>query len=148
MLQSGETWFLLADGRRARVFAELARGAPLQERADWNMVIGAEDLYEATDRPPRAYDSVGGGRHAMDDGRNLHEEEEGKFLKRLADRLGEAEKAKQFEHLVVAAPPRALGLLREKLSKAVQARVRAETAKDLVGESGAALRERLTELLR
>jgi hypothetical protein len=34
MLQAGEAWFLLADGRRARLLVERARGAALEERAD------------------------------------------------------------------------------------------------------------------
>jgi protein required for attachment to host cells len=112
------------------------------------MEISEDDLYAPQDRPPRSFDSVGAGRHAMDGGRNLHEAEEEKFLKRVADRVTEAEQQNAFEHLVVAAPPRALGLLRSMLSSAVQARVRAETPKDLLDEDTPKLRERLTELLR
>lgn len=146
MLQHGTTWFLVADGRRARVLEELRRGAQLQE--PWAMEIGEGDLYEPQDRPPRSFDSMGAGRHAMDGGRDLHEAEEEKFLRRVAARLGEAEKQRAFEHLVIAAPPRALGLLRSMLSDAAQARVRAETAKDLLDEDAPKLRERLAELLR
>jgi protein required for attachment to host cells len=148
MLQAGEAWFLLADGRRARLLIERARGAALEERADWNLQIGPDELYEPQDRPPRTVDSVGGGRHAMDGGRSLHEAEEEKFLQRIADRVCDADKQKQFEHLVIAAPPRALGILREKLSKGVQARIRAAAAKDVLDEDARSLRERLTELMR
>ena len=84
----------------------------------------------------------------MDGGTNLHEVEEEKFLKRVADRLGEAEKHKVFDHLVIAAPPRALGLLRTMLPAAVRARIRADLSKDLLDEPAPKLRERLTELLR
>jgi protein required for attachment to host cells len=148
MLQDGPAWFLLADGRRARVLIEPRRGASLEEPADWVMEISPDELYSPQDRPPRSFDSVGPGRHAMDAGRNLHEAEEEKFLKRVADRLGEAEKHKRFDHLVIAAPPRALGLLRNFLPTAAQARIRAETAKDLLAEDAPKLRERLRELLR
>ena len=99
-------------------------------------------------RPPRGFDRVGSGRHAMDKGRNLHEAEEEKFLKRVADRVGEGEKRKAFDHLVIAAPPRALGLLRSLLPPAAQQRIRAETAKDLLDEDAPKLRERLRGLLR
>jgi protein required for attachment to host cells len=148
MLEDGPTWLLAADGRRARVLIEARRGAALETPAEWAMQIGAEDLYDAQDRPPRSFDRVGAGRHAMDGGRDLHEAEEEKFLKRVADRLGEAERRGQFAHLVIAAPPRALGLLRALLAAPVQARVRAEAAKDVVDEDAAALRERLREMLR
>lgn len=146
MLQDGTTWLLVADGRRARMLAEPRRGAQLQE--SWAMEISEEDLYEPQDRPPRSFDSNGPGRHGMDGGRNLHEAEEEKFLRRVAERIGQAEQQKAFEHLVIAAPPRALGLLRSMLSHAAQARVRAETPKDLLDEDTPKLRERLTELLR
>lgn len=148
MLDDGPAWFLLADGRRARVLIEPRRGANLQEPSDWAMEIGPEELYDPQDRPARAFDSVGGGRHAMDRGRSLHEQEEEKFLKKVAARLGEAEKHKAFEHLVIAAPPRALGLLRGFLPPAAQARIRAETPKDLLDEDTPRLRERLRDLLR
>ncbi len=148
MLSNGSTWFLLADGRRARVLVEAARGAALDAPSELQMEISEDELYDAQDRPPRSFDRVGAGRHAMDKGRSLHEQEEVKFLKRVADTVDEAEKHKRFEHLVIAASPRALGILREKLSASVRARIRAETPKDLLDESAPQLRERLTELLR
>jgi len=148
MLQNGPAWFLLADGRRARVLIEERRGASLEAPDEWDMEISEDDLYDPQDRAPRSFSSVGAARSAMDKGRNLHDAEEAKFLKRLAERLGEAEKGRRFEHLVIAAPPRALGTLRELLPQSVQARIRAETPKDLLDEDAPKLRERLTELLR
>ncbi len=148
MLSNGSTWFLLADGRRARVLVEPKRGAMLAAPPDLEMEISEDELYDVQDRPPRSFDRVGAGRHAMDRGRSLHEQEEEKFLKRVAETVGEAEKRKRFDHLVIAAPPRALGILREKLSAAARARIRAETAKDLLDEPPPQLRERLTDLLR
>jgi protein required for attachment to host cells len=148
MLQNGPAWFLLADGRRARVLIEARRGAALEAPANLEMEIGPDELYDPQDRPPRSFDRVGSGRHAMDKGRSLHEQEELNFLKRVAERIGDAEKHGAFDHLVVAAPPRALGVLRELLPPAVRTRIRAETAKDLLDEETPKLRERLRELLR
>ena len=148
MLQNGTAWMLVADGRRARLLIERRRGATLEEPQDWNMEIGGDDLYEPQDRPPRSFDRVGAGRHAMDKGRTLHEQEEENFLKRIAVRIGEAEKHGQFEHLVIAAPPRALGLLRNMLPESAKRRIRAQASKDLLDEAAPRLRERLTELLR
>ena len=148
MLEDGPTWFLAADGRRARVLIEPRRGAQLQAPEELAMEIGEAELYDAQDRPPRSFDRVGAGRHAMDGGRDLREAEEEKFLKRVADTLAEAEKQGRFAHLAIAAPPRALGALRNLLSPAVQTRVRAEAAKDVVDEDDDALRARLKEMLR
>ena len=148
MLQDGTAWMLVADGRRARVLVEQRRGADLEEPSDWAMEIGPDELYDPQDRPPRSFDRVGAGRHAMDGGRSLHEAEEEKFLKRVADRLGDAEKHNAFDHLIIAAPPRALGLLRAMLPPGAKSRIRADLSKDLLGESAVKLRERLSELLR
>lgn len=147
MLENGRAWFLLADGRRARLWEEPVRGADLIQHNDWTMEISEDDLYEPQDRPPRAHDSFGPHRHAMDGGRSLHEAEEEKFLKRVADRVSEAHKRGNFEHLVIAAPPRALGLLRNALPDAVKTKVKAETAKDLIDEDARALKTRLKDLL-
>jgi len=146
MLEAGITWMLVADGRRARLLVEHRRGANLEE--PWAMEIGPDDLYDPQDRPPRSFDRVGAGRHAMDKGRSLHEQEEEKFLRRVADRLSDAERHSQFDHLVIVAPPRALGLLRGLLSDSAKARVRADLPKDLLEEPALKLRERLGELLR
>lgn len=148
MLQDGTAWILVADGRRARVLIEQRRGANLEEPSDLTMEIGEDELYDIQDRPPRSFDRVGAGRHAMDGGRSLHEMEEEKFLKRVADRVGEAEKQNLFDHLIIAAPPRALGLLRTMLPAGAKSRIRADLSKDLIAEPAPKLRERLTEILR
>ena len=147
MLEDGPTWLLVADGRRARVLIEPRRGAQLSAPDDWDMQISEDDMYDAQDRPPRSFDRVGAGRHAVER-RDLHEAEEENFLQRVADRLAEAEKQAAFAHLAIAAPPRALGLLRGKLTKHVQSRVRAEEAKDVVSETTPALQERLRDMMR
>ena len=148
MLQQGALFLVVADGRRARVLIEQRRGAALEEPPEWALEISPEELTEAQDRAPRSFDRVGGHRHAMDGGRDLHEEEEERFLKRLADQIGAAEQAGAFAHMVIVAPPRALGRLRDYLPAAAKARIRSETAKDLVDEDAAKLRERLREWLR
>src|SRR5574338_208908 len=146
MLQDGAAWLLLADGRRTRILREARRGAPL-ELTD-SLEIGENELYDPQDRPPRSFDRMGAGRHAMDKGRSLHEQEEPNFLKRVAERIAEAERQNQFDHLVIAAPPRALGLLREMLPDGARSRICAETAKNLLDEDLPQLRERLRDMLR
>ena len=87
------------------------------------MKISEDELYEMRDRPPRSFDRVGVGRHAIDRGIDPREEEERKFLQRVASRVAEAIRTKQFHHLILAAPPRALGMLREALPAQARALV-------------------------
>ncbi len=170
----GDVWLLLADGRRARILTKLAHDelrdlerlasaqgvggsrsrqsnktlsdTPLEELFAFE--ISEDELYDIQDSPARAFDRVGPGRHAMDGGRDLHEQEEVKFLERVANHVAEAEKQGAFAHLVIAAPPRALGILRTALPAEVKAKVKAETAKDLLGEPDARLRAHLDEAMR
>lgn len=144
MINGGVTWVLLADGRKARVLVETRRGGAVAERAAWE--IAEDELYDPQDRPPRSFESAGAHRHAMDGGIDLHEEEEKKFLKRVAGELSQACQARAFDYLVVAAPPRALGVLRNALPEAVRQKIQAETAKDLLSETEEAVRARLKEL--
>jgi protein required for attachment to host cells len=145
-MEAGRTWILLTDGRRARLLVEPRRGGELIEPDEWAMKISDEELYEMQDRPPRSFDRVGAGRHAMDRGFDPRLEEERKFLQRVADRLAEAARSRQFDHLVLAAPPRALGMLREALPAQAHTLISHETPKDILDEPTDKVRERLANL--
>src|SRR5262249_16482881 len=57
---------------------------------------------------------------------------EDRFLRKLADRLDAAVNAGQAKSLILIAPPRALGVLRQTYSHNLRAAVRAEIDKDFV----------------
>ena len=64
---------------------------------------------------------------------DLHAEAEAAFLGRLADRLGAlVESGEAPRRILLVAPPRALGTLREALGDKVRQLVDGEIAKDLV----------------
>ncbi len=141
MRMNGSTLILVADGRRARLYEEPRRGADLIQRAAHD--IADEDLYAPQDRPPRTFESATPHRSAMEK-RDLHEAEEENFLRRVAGLVGEAMGA--FDHLVVIAPPRALGLLRAGLPEAAGAKIAHTLAKDVVSEDAVAIKRRLGDL--
>jgi protein required for attachment to host cells len=84
-----------------------------------------------TDAPGRAFSSVGSGRSAVEQ-TDWHEQEEHRFLHKLLARLEVAVNAGEAKSLILVAPPRALGVLRQALSTTLRAAVRAEIDKDLV----------------
>jgi protein required for attachment to host cells len=86
---------------------------------------------QGTDEPGRVFQSVGGARSAMEQ-TDWHEQSEHEFLTKLAARLDAAVKAGQIKSLVIVAPPRALGVIRNAYTPALRAAVRAEIDKDLV----------------
>jgi protein required for attachment to host cells len=126
------TWIVIADGARARIVKNA--GPRHGVEADSNLVFRSEHrkLQEImADKPGRAFDSVGKGRHAMALGADAVREDERHFLQSLAERLEKEAMANAYDRLILIAPPRALGDLRSFLSKPVKNRVHDEIAKDL-----------------
>jgi protein required for attachment to host cells len=86
---------------------------------------------QGTDAPGRSFQSVGTARSAMEQ-TDWHDQSERAFLNRLASRLDAAVKAGKIKSLVIVAPPRSLGVLRNAYSHNLRAVLRAEIDKDLV----------------
>jgi protein required for attachment to host cells len=63
---------------------------------------------------------------------DLHTQSEERFLRALAGNLNAAVQAGQIQSLIVIAPPRALGVLRQAYSASLRNVLRAEVDKDLV----------------
>ncbi|MBI1250562.1 MAG: hypothetical protein GC189_03720 [Alphaproteobacteria bacterium] len=146
MRNPGCTWILVADGRRARVFEEVRRGAALSEREDAALALHPTDLETPTDRPPRVFDRMGEHRHAMEAGGSPHARAEAAFLARVCAAIDSAHRAGAFQSLVVIAPPRAMGALRAGWSERVHAAIAHEDAKERVDADAAAIGEALKAL--
>ena len=84
-----------------------------------------------SDRPGRAVDSMDGSRSAMEE-TDWHQVAEERFLHGVAAHLDEVAASHRPSALILIAPPRALGVLRQRLSEAVRHIEKAEIAKDLV----------------
>ena len=104
-------WVFVGDGRKALLLCN--EGDP--DLLDLRRVEVRED-----DNPPsREQGSDGPGRSAVNigprsaiDATDWHALEEERFAKTVAERLNRAAEANQFEHIVIAAPPKVLGELR------------------------------------
>lgn len=84
-----------------------------------------------TDAPGRSHSSLGHGRSSVTQ-TDWHDQAERTFLTQLAKRLDTALGAGKTRSLIVVAPPRALGMIRDAYTPAVRAAVRAEVDKDFV----------------
>ena len=82
------------------------------------------------ERPGRVFQSHGGARSAVEQ-TDWHARNEASFLESVAAWLDHAAQAHSFKHLVLAAPPHALGLLRGRITPRVRALVSHEIDKDL-----------------
>jgi protein required for attachment to host cells len=85
---------------------------------------------QGTDAAGRAFFSSGSGRSAYEE-TDFHQLEENHFAAEMAELLKDRAMRNDFEHLIIAAPPRTLGELRKHYHKEVEKRLAGEIAKDL-----------------
>jgi protein required for attachment to host cells len=85
---------------------------------------------QGTDKPGRTYESVGSRRSSMEP-TDWHQIAEDRFVQHIAADMAKDLAAGQFDKLVVAAPPVALGEFRKAMSNAVAKTVILEIDKDM-----------------
>jgi len=125
-------WIVVCDGKKALVLENAGDEKFLNLKTREVLDHPAPKTHElGTDAPGRAFSSVGSGRSAVEQ-TDWHTQEEDRFLRKLLDHIDAAVNAGQAKSLIVVAPPRALGVLRQAYSHDLRAALRAEIDKDLV----------------
>jgi protein required for attachment to host cells len=143
------TYILVADGARARLYVNQGVGKGLQpvSGATHKADLHHHDRDILSDKPGRAYNSVGQGRSAMEPQTDWHRFEKHKFAREMAKVLDAAAANKVFDRLVLVAPPATLGDLRMELGEATRKMVTAELAKDLTRHAEQELPQHLGAVL-
>ena len=133
LLKKKTTWVLVADGALARVYEQDASQhlVLLHEFSSAESHQHTHDL--VSDRPGRSFDSQGtGGRHAMESRSDPQAVAKEAFVKFVAGRVNAAALEGKFDALILCAPPRVLGELRQFLDDHAQKLVKTELGKDLM----------------
>ncbi|MEA2903927.1 MAG: hypothetical protein QOI12_1314 [Alphaproteobacteria bacterium] len=130
-VQHGD-WVVVCDGKKALVLENAGDAKFLDLRTKEVHEHPDPKTHElGTDAPGRSFSSVGTSRSAMEQ-TDWHDQEEQRFLKKLAGRLDAEVIAGNVKSLILVAPPRALGVLRQAYSQHVRHALRAEIEKDFV----------------
>jgi len=128
------TWILIAHRAGARLFENTGPGKGLQRVEQIDHPEGRLKNGEINaDKPGRAFDKVGGGRHSMSKEHEPKEQVAIQFAKSLGERLDKGRTDHRYEKLVLVAEARFLGELRATLSPQTAALVSASIDKDLGG---------------
>ena len=130
-IRPGE-WVVVCDGAKALV---------LENVGDEKFPnLKTKEVYEqddpkthelGTDAPGRAINSIDARRSALEQ-TDWHAQAEKAFLEKLVGRLNAAVEAGEMKQLIMVAPPRALGVIRQAYSSNLRGAVHAEIDKDFV----------------
>jgi len=143
------TWILVAHRGGARLFENLGPGKGMQLVEDIPHPEGRLKSGEINaDKPGRAFDSFGNGRHSMSQEHEAAEQVSLMFARHLCDKLEKARAENRFGKLVLVAEPRLLGELRGALDKPTAALVSATLDKDLAGIDNRDIPKHLGKLIQ
>ena len=145
---SSYAWILVADSARARFFSVDSATAPLKA---FDQIVHPEgrlhDKDMTSDRPGRAFDSSGEGRHATGSSVSPKEQESVRFAKTIASYLDQGRVNNSYGSLVLVADPRFLGHIRDAVPSEVAKLVSLEVNKDLSKAKEGEIRKHLPEQL-
>ncbi len=126
-----QDWVMACDGRKMLLMRN--RGSAVLPELEVSETLEAASNpstgEQGNDRPGRAFHP--GGRSAMEE-TDRHEAGEQAFAGEVAGAVAAALASARSGGLVVAAPPRMMGYLRNELPGEVRSRVKAEVTKELV----------------
>jgi protein required for attachment to host cells len=149
MMKKKITYILVADGARARLYfnAGVGKGVQPVSGATHKADLHHHDREILTDKPGRAFSSVGTGRSAMEPSTEWHRFEKHKFAREMAKVLDAAAANKAFDRLILVAPPATLGDLRTELGDNTRKMITAELPKDLTRHAEEDLPQHLETVL-
>jgi len=124
-------WVLTANRSFAKIFEVKGAGRNIKELHHLDNPDGRVKNREFFDEPAgRAFDRVGGGRHAMNQN-DVHENEQKQFIEKIANILQEGKNNKEYDELAFVAPPQFLGELNQFIPPQLKKLLIKEVPKDL-----------------
>lgn len=125
------TWILVADRARARLLCPSSNGDRLTELEGFVNPDGRKPPRIFNRDRPRSIESVGNARHIIEPHTSAEQKTAERFARDLADMLELGRQKQRFERLILVAPPRFLGVLKDALNPRVRGCVTAHVDRDL-----------------
>lgn len=139
------TWIVAADHTRGRVFS--MKNMSFEEVHTFtHPEARVQTQVLESDRAGRAYESVGGARHALAPDVDSDEHERAAFAREISTYVEHARQRQQFEKLILIAEPKMLGSLRKELSGETMKLVERELAKNITQQSEQEIRRYVDSL--
>ena len=126
-----KSWVVVCDGAKAQILQNIGDTETVRLRVEENLTQPDEPNRDlGADRPGRVQQSVGSQRSSMEE-TDWHEAAEAKFLRDVVDRIEALVAVQGASHIILVAPPKALGYVRPLFSPAAQAAIKNEVGKDV-----------------
>jgi protein required for attachment to host cells len=136
-----KTWLLVADAAKARLFEISKKGADLIEIACFTDPDSrSPGQHPEHGRLGRTNESANSAHHAIEPRTSLRKKHAMQFADLLCDAIRQGRLGNQYDHLVLMAPPRFLGVLRDRLDEQALKCIVGEVASDLLALSPTELR--------
>lgn len=139
------TYIVVADVARARLFTRDA----LQLEEQESLVRAEGRLHEGdlvTDNGADVHDSMGSAARSSGGENTALQHQAQLFAKQVAERLYQARVDNSLEKLILVAPPKFLGLLRDKLDATTSKRIIHTLAKDLSKASVSDIQQAVSDM--
>jgi len=125
-------WVVVCDGAKALILENAGDAVALNLKTrEVHTQPDPKTHEQGTDAPGRSINSIDSRRSAMEQ-TDWHDQAEQRFLADLTRRLETAVKGGEAKSLVLVAPPRALGMIRQAATSNLRKALRAEIEKDYV----------------
>jgi len=125
-------WVVVCDGRKALILENIGDAlVPNLHTREVKEHPVPSTHEQGSDVPGRKFASVGGSRSAVEQ-TDWHHQVEDAFLRGLGAELDQAVMTGKTRHIVLVAPPHALGVLRHVFPGRLRAAIKAEIAHDYV----------------
>ncbi|MDJ0522729.1 MAG: host attachment protein [Planctomycetota bacterium] len=142
------TWIVVAESSRARILRTDSAHEPLKEIETLDHPEARMHEQELTsDVSGRRFATAGPKRHGMSDPVRWKDEHAGRFAREVGRHLEQARTKQAFDRLILAAPPKFLGLLRDELAPGTEAVVAHEFDKNWLHDDPQAIRSHLPAYL-
>lgn len=140
-------WIVVFDGAKALLFEnEGFSDAPDFKLLEKDEIDNPPDRELKTDAPGRSADNGHGQRSAMDE-TDFHEQQERRFVKRVAESLNHSAMENKFDRLYVFGATSSLGTFRDNLHEKVTEKIAREVHGDYVNHPVKKLEERFKKEL-
>lgn len=138
-----DAWILVGDGKKAMILRN--KGDQVHPHLVLDRFIEQENPVSGQTEGLAVPDNDTAGRRTAVEKTDGHQLEEARFAKKMATELYRTAHSQAFDNLVVVAPPRILGVLREAFHPEVRNRILAEVDKTLTQHPVPEIERILTE---